>query len=305
MQAATNDARMEMHGDRTLSASTRGLLWREWLAHGETLLLLVSTYLIFGWALQIFFHPGFMLMFGVILALFAGSACGGSDASEGSEEFAFSLPPTRGERYIVRLAFGGLFVGTLTVVGLLSIALDLPQIAWSIFVSSGFTTPFPKAEPGFIYALALAIPSAAYAMTFAVAAAASTRGTVNASWLLGGLGAAAVMAVGFGAEWLLWFELNGYISTPLLLAATALAAQGGYFLYVRKEGVSRPAPMTARAGSAWLILVALVVVVVFLLMMFMVKSNSVSTKTVDTGPTRETQPAPRVETSVPAQSETE
>ena len=33
-----------------------------------------------------------------------GSRVGGSDVLQGAEEFAFALPPTRGQRYLVRLA---------------------------------------------------------------------------------------------------------------------------------------------------------------------------------------------------------
>lgn len=250
-----------------------GLLWRQWMAYGNVLLGVLSAYLVLGWVLEIFFHPGFVLGFGAIVAMYAGVAFGGGDAAEGSEEFAFALPPTRGERYVARLAFGGAAVGTFVTVGLISVALDLPQLVWGIFVNSGFTEPFPETRPGFIYALAFAIPAAAYAATFAVASIAQTRGTVSVSWILGGIGAAAVMGAGFIAEWLLLEELNGYVSTPLLLAATALAAQGGYYAYTRKEGVSRPAPM-AGGGSRWWLWIVVAAVVFFFLSVLLFASGS-------------------------------
>jgi hypothetical protein len=265
------DARVGVREGGLLTPSVRGLLWREWLAHGETVLGFLAVYLVLGWVLEIFFHPGFVLGFGAIVAMFAGVAFGGGDAAEGSEEFAFALPPTRGERYVARLALGGAVVGAFVSLGLLSVALDLPQLVWGVFVNSGFTEPFPEARPGFIYALAFAIPAAAYAATFAVASIAQTRGTVGVSWILGGIGAGAVMGAGFIAEGLLWEELNGYVSTPLLLAATALAAQGGYYAYTRKEGVSRPAPM-AGGGSRWWLWIV-VAAVVFLLFTFLLASG--------------------------------
>ncbi|MHC4249016.1 MAG: hypothetical protein ACYS9X_07805 [Planctomycetota bacterium] len=268
---ATHDTRsVEVEDPRRVF---RGLLWREWLAHGEAVLGFLAAYLVLGWVLEIFFHPGFVLAFGAILAMFAGVAFGGGDAAEGSEEFAFALPPTRGERYVARLAFGGAVVGAFVIVGLLSVALDLPQLVWGIFVNSGFTEPFPEARPRFIYALAFAIPAAAYAATFAVASVAQTRGTVTVSWILGGIGAAAVMGAGFIAEGFLWEELNGYVSTPLLLAATALAAQGGYYAYTRKEGVSRPAPM-AGGGSRWWLWIVVAAVVFFFLSMLLFAGRS-------------------------------
>jgi hypothetical protein len=260
------DALIGEHEGGFLTPAMRGMLWREWLAHGEIVLGFLAAYLVLGWVLDIFFHPGFVLGFGVIVAMFAGVVFGGGDAAEGSEEFAFALPPTRGERYVARLAFGGAVVGAFIITGLLSVALDLPQLVWSIFVNSGFTEPFPEARPRFIYALAFAIPAATYAATFAVAGVARTRGTVGVSWILGGLGAAAVMGAGFIVEGLLWENLNGYVSTPLLLAATALAAQGGYYAYTRKEGVSRPAPL-AGGGSRWWLWIVVLLVIFFLFSM--------------------------------------
>jgi len=264
MSTRAKGTRIGEHKGGFLTPAMRGMLWREWLAHGESVLGFLAAYLVLGWVLEIFFHPGFVLGFGAIVAMYAGVAFGGGDAAEGSEEFAFALPPTRGERYVAHLAFGGAVVGAFVIVGLLSVALDLPQLVWGVFVNSGFTEPFPEARPGFIYALAFAIPAAAYAATFAVASVAQTRGTVALSWILGGIGAAAVMGGGFIAEWLLWDELNGYVSTPLLLAATALAVQGGYYAYTRKEGISRPAPLAGGGSRWWLWIIVAAAVFLFL-----------------------------------------
>ena len=246
---------------QVVSKVFRGLLWRQWLAHGNTVLSFLALWLVCGWVLQIFFHPGWILGFGVLYAFWAGPALGGGDAAEGSEEFSFSLPPTRGERYLAGLALGGGTLLAFLVLGLLTIALDLPQILWGLFVNSGFTEPFPPCEPRFLYALAFFCPLAAFAFSFAIASAAESRGLISYVWLLSGLITGAVVGGGFLCEQWLWHELNGFVSCPALLALGALGLQAGYLAYVRKEGVSRPAPMGGKSrGWVWVVLVMLVLV---------------------------------------------
>jgi hypothetical protein len=242
----------------------RGLLWQERLAHGPMVLHFLVAWLVLGWVLLIFFHPGWILAFGVLYAVLAAPAFGGGEAFEGSEEFAFALPPTRGDRFFVKLAAGGIPLLGFLLVGLLAIALDLPQRLWGLVVESGFTEPFPAAEPAFLYPLAFAAPVAAYAFTFAIASLAGTRGTVMVSWLGGGLGAAAVMGAGFLAEGLLWEgRLNGYVSCPLLLASAPLALLAAYTRYLVKEGVSRPA-----SGGWGLGVIVMILIIVLLLGLF-------------------------------------
>ncbi len=240
----------------------RGLLWREWLAQRSLVILSPAVWLACGWVLLLFFHPGFIIAFGVIYAFLAGPRFGGADAAEGTEEFSFALPPTRAERYLARLALGGASVLLLTVLGVLTIGLDLPQKVWSLFVNSGFTEPFPACKERFLYPLAVAIPFAVFAFSFALAATAGTRGMVGLSWLLGGALAGAALGLGFLGEWGLWGEINGYISVLALFALAPLALLAGYLRYVVKEGISRPA-REGGATVAWV--VAAVVVVLFLL----------------------------------------
>ena len=59
----------------------------------------------------------------------------------------------------MRLALGSATVLLFTGVGVLAIALDLPQMLWGAFVNSGFTEPFPVCRPRLLYALAVACPS--------------------------------------------------------------------------------------------------------------------------------------------------
>ncbi|MHC4504086.1 MAG: hypothetical protein ACYTFI_12330, partial [Planctomycetota bacterium] len=124
----------------------------------------------------------------------------------------------------------------------------------------------------FVYALAVAIPLAAYAISFALAANTARSNTAALSGLGGAAGAAAVMGAGFYLEHLLWKELTGFVSTPLLLATAPLVLQAGYFAYRRKEGVSRPAPI---AGGRWWVWIVVIVAVFFLLSLFLAAGRGV------------------------------
>jgi hypothetical protein len=245
----------------------KGLLWREWLAHRNLVVNALAVWLVCGWVLLIFSHPGFIIAFGVLYAFLAGALFGGGDAAEGSEEFSFALPPTRQERYVARLLLGGATVLGFTVLGNLAIALDLPQKLWGLVVNSGFTEPFPPCEPRFIYALAIALPIAVFACAFALATHARSPGLVWMSWLLSGLVVGILLGVGLWVEHLLWQEFNGYVSTTALLAAAPLALLAGSIAYQRKEGISRPAPMRGR--SAWWVwaLIAVFIVLAFMFLM--------------------------------------
>jgi len=244
-----------------------GLLWREWLAHRSLVINTLAVWLVCGWVLLIFFHPGFIIALGAVYAMWAGARLGGADAAEGSEEFAFSLPPTRHERYILRMLFGGTTVVILAGLGTLTIALDLPQRLWALVVETGFTEPFPRCEERFLYGLTIALLLGVFGCSFAIATNASTRGLVGVSWILGALGAGAVVGLGFLAERLLWQELNGYVSITALLALTPLALLAGYLVYQRKEGISRPAPIHGRSlWWVWLILAGVVLLLLMILL---------------------------------------
>ena len=248
----------------------KGLLWREWLARRNLLLGFLVAWLILLWVLGIFFHPGFLIAFGVIFAFVVGPRLGGADAAEGCEEFSLSLPPTRSQRYLVRMGLGLVSVFLLAGLGSLAIWLDLPQRLWGLVVESGFTEPFPPVEYGFLYLLAVVASLGVFAFTFAIASLANSRGLVAGAGLAGVLCAAILLALGLLAEYLLWQNrpLNGYITCPALAAVSTMVLLLGYLAYVhRKEGISRPSPM-ARGGRGWwtavIVVIIMVIVVAFL-----------------------------------------
>ncbi len=240
----------------------KGLLWREWLARRWLVMLALSAWLIAGWVLMVFFHPAFVLAFGVLYALQAGASFGGGEAAEGSEEFALSLPPTRSQRYLLRLALGGGTVLVLTVGGTAAIALDAPQRLWGLVVESGFTEPFPACKYRFLYWLAVAAPLAVFAFGFALAAVARSAATAQAAGLAGLLSAGGVVGAGFLCECMLWRRLNGYVSVPALLAGSAAVLGLGHLAYQRKEGVARPAAMGGGRRWPWAIALAVAAVLI-------------------------------------------
>jgi len=267
----------------------RGLLWREWLAHRGVVIHALAAWLACAWVLLIFFHPGFIIAFGVIYAFVAGTVFGGADAAEGSEEFAFALPPTRSERYVARLAIGGGTVAGFCLLGVASIALDLPQRLWALVVETGFTEPFPVCEMPSLYLLAVAVPLAVYAFGFAIAAVAGSRGLVAVSWLFAGAAAGAVVGAGCIVEALLWQTVHGWAVAVVLLALAPLGLLLGYFGYVRKEGVSRPTPMQGRS-SWWIVFLVLGVVLLLLFLMYFMVSGDRRPSVADDTPTRVSQP---------------
>ena len=250
------------------------LLGKAWLANGAMVINFLAAWLVLGWVLMIFFHPGWILALGVLYAFMAAPAFGGGESFEGSEEFAFALPPTRAERYLAHLAAGGIPLLVLLLLGLLAIGLNLPQALWGLFVSSGYTEPFEPADPAFLhYGLAFAVPVAAYAFTFAIASLARSRGTVMWSWFLGGICAGALAGGGLLLEEFLWQRLVGYATVPVLLAAAPLALLAGYLRYVWKEGVSRPWQAHGGRGLGWIWIVVIVFVVLLILMGLFVSMN--------------------------------
>lgn len=246
----------------------RGLLWREWLHHGRAIQVLIGTWLALEVILPTFFHPGFLLALGLFYALFLAHEFGGADAAEGSEEFSFSLPPTRGERYLVRLALGGGVLGLLLLAGLASVALDLPQALWGLIVESGFTRSFPPVEPRFLYTLSFAAPVAVFAVSFSFAAISDSRRMVGACWLVGLFLSGTALGIGFLLEWYTWGGLNGWLSCPLLLLSGAASLLLGALAYRTKEGVSRPA-LPGEARGRWGLVLLLVFLVLALLGSFL------------------------------------
>ena len=223
--------------------AARGLLWCEWYAHGKLLLFFLGTWLACVWVLPLYANPAWILLFGGLYALVAGPIYGGSDTIEGCEEFAFALPPTRGERYLARMAVGGGTVLLFTALDLLALGLDLPQILAKIYVDTGLVRPWPVLKSGLLYGLMLALPITVFSFSFVISAVTHSRALVLTAWFWAALIVLAALEVGFWYEDLVWDNLNGYFSCPLLLVSATAILWGGHRAYSRKEIGQHSAPI--------------------------------------------------------------
>jgi hypothetical protein len=240
-------------------------LWRdEWLAYGRLITDLTALWLIGIFILELFYHPGFMLGFGVLYALIIGTVCGGAEAMAGTEEFTFALPATRSQRYLARLALGGGVLVVMQIIGLVAIASDLPQVLWGLVADSGFTEPFPRVDARFLYLLAAAFPFATFAIIFAFTAGTNGGGTATLpAWLTGLSVTGMITALGFIAESATWGHLNGYVSCPALLVLTALVLWIGRDDYMRKEVLSR-----GSHGRLWALVIVMLLIEMLLIVLW-------------------------------------
>jgi len=272
----------------------RGLLWREWLAHKNLVLWALCAWLVGGWVLMIFYHPGWIIGAGVLYAMIAGRAFGGGDTIAGTEEFTASLPPLRGQQYLARLVLACGTTLAFTGLGALAIAFDLPQHLWGLVVESGFAEPFPPCDPPWLYGLAVGAPFLTLALTFGMAATAKSRGLAVGAAIVGVLGAGALIWIALGAEYLIWGRQPGLIVVPAPLAIGVMALLYGYGRYIRKEAIARP------GGSGWTLGVAIVVIIIVvpaLMAAFLLRGRQKQPAIVP-----EERPAP-VATTAPARAE--
>ena len=224
--------------------AVRGLLWCEWYAHSKLLLFSLGAWLACVWVLPLYANPAWILLFGGLYALVAGPIYGGSDTIEGCEEFTFSLPPTRVERYLSRLAMGGGTVLLFTALDLLALGLDLPQVLAKLYVDTGLIRPRPVFKSGLLYGLVVALPVAIFALSFVISAVTHSRPVVLTAWFWAALVCLAVLQVGFWYEDFVWDNLNGYFACPLLLVSATAVLWAGHRAYTRKEIGHHSAPIT-------------------------------------------------------------
>src|SRR6266545_7476740 len=233
----------------------QGLVWCEWYAHSKLLLFFLAAWLACVWVLPLYANAGWILLFGGLYAVIAGPIYGGSDTIEGCEEFTFALPPTRGERYLARLAVGGGTLLLFTALDLLALGLDLPQILAKLYVDTGLIRPRPVFESGLLPGLMLALPFAVFAFSFVLSAIAHSRALVLTAWFWAALLALVALQLGFWYEELVWDKLNGFFACPLLALLAIAALWGGHRTYARKEIGHHTTPITLPARWwLWIIL---------------------------------------------------
>lgn len=221
-----------------------GLFWCEWFAHSRLLLSFLILWLACVWTLPLFTHSGWILLVAAAFALVAGPVYGGGDTIEGCEEFSFSLPATRSERYLARLVVGGGGLLLLTLLDILALGLDLPQFVSRLYLDTGLLKQAPILKPRLLYGLVLAFPFAVFSFAFALAAVSRSRMLVLTAWFWSLLMAMAAMHLAFVYEERLWGEMNGFCSAPVLMILGLSALWGGYRAYVLKEIGHHHRPLT-------------------------------------------------------------
>jgi hypothetical protein len=229
----------------------RGLLWAEWFAHSRLLLVFLAVWLVAVWTLPLFTHAGWILLLGPLYALMAGPVYGGGDVLEGSEEFTFALPPTRGERYLSRLIMGLGSLLILCAMNAVALGLDLPQIMAGLYVKAGIVKHVFALKPGLLYAFVFVLPVTVFALAFTISALTHSRLVIVVSWFWAALAALGLLQLCFWYENLVWESLNGFFACPILLVVSCAVLAYGFFGFRQKEVGRFSAPL-ALPGYWWL-----------------------------------------------------
>jgi len=236
------------HGPANSMRFWRGLLWSEWFAHSRLILVFIFLWLAAVWLLPLFAHPLWILMVGVGYALTAGPAFGGMDVIHGCEEFTFTLPPTRSDRFWARLAVGGGGLLVLTLITVYALEANLSDVLFRLVLDSGLGGVELR-RPELLYGLVFAFPFAIFAIGFTVAALTTRRTIAFTAWIWAALGGLASLRAGAYVEDQVWDRFNGRVTVPGLFATAFLTLSIGRQFYRRKEAGEAGAPL--RMPLSW------------------------------------------------------
>lgn len=241
-----------------------GLLYREWLQHGNAILNMVGIWIVCLWVLPVFYNPGWILAFGVLYSAYIAPRLAGSDTIEGSQEFTFTLPPTRKQRYFLRMLLGGSFLLFFVIVGLAAIAFSLPQLVWSQIVESTLTRPFQIASD-LVYIFSFIVPICVFLVTFTYASIVNSRNLTSEAAVSSIMICGLLLLIGSVFEHFMIKNQTGVISLPLLAVSSVTISFFGYFAYLGKDGTYKPAPIEKRGSWAIVIIVIIALVVLAIL----------------------------------------
>jgi hypothetical protein len=220
----------------------KGLLWREWYANSQVIIFFFMIWFLSVWIFEILQYPLMIAGISFVYGLIIGAALGGRDVLEGSQEFSFSLPSSRCERYLTRLAVGCGSLLFFTIYGLLAIRLHLPQFCWSLFVDSIFTQSIKDEEDLLFYKAALIVPVAAFTVSFLITILAVSKEAQGEIFGKLFFMLAAIFVPLFICSQMFGWSGRVVVSTlcPIILIVSIIALIMGYFIYDRKEAVIRP-----------------------------------------------------------------
>ncbi len=228
------------------------LLWSEWFAHSRLFLFFLLGWLAVIWVLPLVAQPLWVVSFPILYALVAAPAFGGADVIHGCEEFILSMPPTRSERFVSRLLFGGGSLLLFTGMTLAALNLNLSDVLNRLFLNTGLIQGLQGLQvrqPQLLYSLVVVFPFSVFATGFSMAALARTRTVAFSAWVWGSLVALGTLRLGLWLEESRWDQLTGAISVPLLLALDFLVLLTTWRLYLRKEAGADASPL--RIPLSW------------------------------------------------------
>ncbi|MDA7610481.1 hypothetical protein N8637_00920 [Verrucomicrobia bacterium] len=244
----------------------RGLLWAEWFAHSRLLLSFLLLWLGAAWIVPLFTHPGWIMVISFLYALVAGPSYGGSDAVDDCEEFTFSLPATRSDRFLARLAVSGFTLMMFVGLDFLVLGMDWQSTLKRFFLDAGLLEPAPELKPGLLYGLVMALPINVFCISFVVSSVVRRRFIVFTSWFWSLVLALGTLYLGVIAEEWWWHEVNGYFSLPMLLFGSVIILKLGHGLYRHKEVGDYGAPVNLPSGFLGWVIMWLVALILLVLM---------------------------------------
>ena len=163
-----------------------------------------------------------------------------------------SMPPTRSERFLSRLLFGGGSLLLFTGMTLAALNLNLSDVLNRLFLDTGLIQGLQGLQvrqPRLLYSLVVVFPFTVFAAGFSMAALARTRTVAFSAWVWGSLVALGLLRLSLWIEELLWDQLTGAISVPLLLILGFLVLLTAWRLYLRKEAGADASPL--RIPLSW------------------------------------------------------
>jgi len=188
------------------------ILWREWQKSRQGIHRSIFFFVAVFMIVPIDFD-GVLLLVGTLIAgQHLAVVLGGSDISEGSERYAFTLPLRRADYFWARYLAGLILLSSLVGVSYLLNAYDLHRYFWGLFCESGLTGGRALAYPTFPLGYSILCGIFAYSNSYCVVVHARRPGTLSWGWFLGILLTYALpfFILVFASRFYQWSEDAGY-----------------------------------------------------------------------------------------------
>ncbi|MBI1387370.1 MAG: hypothetical protein GC154_02850 [bacterium] len=215
----------------------RGLIERDLIEFSREAGIILLIWWLGYWLLFLMTHPAINAGLFSLLAAYAGMRLAGADVMEDAEEFVFSLPPTRDERYRVRFILGISFLMILVLLSEVGLMGNWPQLFWSLFVDSGFTQPFKPEEHVVFHIVALLAPPCVFSITYACASLSVSRELLYKTIWMGNAFTASILIACIVVEILLGRSPTGVLFAILALISIAASYELGRRSFLRKEAM--------------------------------------------------------------------